>query len=670
MTQVCYFNSAHRNPVLLGATTEGAILNFGSGKDKTWIEETQVHQGAITKLRASPDGRFVFSAGEDGAIFVFKVDESLDYAHIEHVTVDGKEKELSARVVDDTLAEIVLIERGQLDKFKDALEQERQELEKMNHTITTSSKQRESQYQAKLQEIKDSIMENIRAQQIRIEELSAQKVRQERDYEKKLGQLEGDHNKEVDSLENLYERKLGIEDERFRQLEHDKVEMKQHYEDQIKNIKLHNEKAVESLEKAFRDALCKATEEYESTKKTAEELKEVYERRLSQQEDEHEIEVLDLKEKFETQLKELRKQYEELIRVKKDYKQAQSIANTDKQEGMQKIESKRSKIDKKRDEIMNLRQQIKNLEQAIKEKEDTLMKKDNQIYEYKRQIKDLEETKKLLHSRKLEILDEMQPKEEEIEMLNSRLKNVRTDLQKERKDNEELERSLNKLEDLLRRLKIDNKAQQAATQEVETVIRAIINDIHHAVSTLDIAEWPDELKKLYQNYVRQDGSKIRKDADSIEELEHQLKYMEKSITGIRENQKKSMKRFKVDMRKRTQENSTLIQELNKLRFENKRDEFRIKQLEQMIDKSNETVKGRDLSPKEKRPSQSYKETAPTPFLGHLNKQSPMEHKFASLQDRQRIIDLQNELEEKKEQNFYLRMEINQLREMLLKASNQ
>jgi hypothetical protein len=82
------------------------------------------------------------------------------------------------------LADIVLIEREKLEKFKAEVENERTELDKMNHTINQSTKIREAQYQAKLQEIKDSVLENIKAQQIRITELSAQKARQERDYEK------------------------------------------------------------------------------------------------------------------------------------------------------------------------------------------------------------------------------------------------------------------------------------------------------------------------------------------------------------------------------------------------------------------------------------------------------------------------------------------------------
>jgi WD40 repeat protein len=33
------------------------------------------HAGAVSKILASPDGRFVFSAGADGSIFIYSVTE-------------------------------------------------------------------------------------------------------------------------------------------------------------------------------------------------------------------------------------------------------------------------------------------------------------------------------------------------------------------------------------------------------------------------------------------------------------------------------------------------------------------------------------------------------------------------------------------------------------------
>ena len=660
LSQICFFNSAHRSPVYIAGTFEGGVLMMGNTITKEYAEEILTHQGAITKLRASPDGKYVFSAGEDGSIFIFKVDESVE---ILHTIAEGKEKELINKVVDDSLADIVLIEREKLEKFKAEVENERTELEKMNHTISQSTKIRESQYQAKLQEIKDNVLDNIKSQQTRINELSAQKSRQERDYEKKLRQLEADHNTEVDKLESLYERKLGIEDERFRQLEHDKVEMKQYYEEQMKNLRQHNENTIENLEKAFRDALCKAQEEYESTKRTAEELKDVYEKRLLQQEDEHEIEVLDLKDKYEKHLKDLNETSEALKSTNKNLIDIQSGAKQEKLEGTNEVSKKQMNIKRRRENILELRKQIKNLEQAIKEKEETLMKKDNKIYEYKHQIKDLQETKKFLEDRKTEIMDEIQPKEDEIEMLGGRLKSVKGDLLKEKKDNNELERNIDKMDELIKHLKKENEDQDDETFNTDKIIRNIINDIHSA-HTLDPKLKADQMKKLYQIYIVENGNFQRKDADSIEEIEHQLRYMEKSITGLHNTQLKAMKRFKVDLHKRTQENSTLIQELNKLRLEKKGDEVKIKQLQIELDKLNETLKTKAIIPKPVLPTGKNKTQPITPYLNYMTKPSVIDNRLASLQDRQRIIDLQNELEEKKEQNFYLRMEINELKETL------
>lgn len=38
-------------------------------------ETIPAHNGEVTKIRTSPDGRYVFSTGEDGAIFIFQVNK-------------------------------------------------------------------------------------------------------------------------------------------------------------------------------------------------------------------------------------------------------------------------------------------------------------------------------------------------------------------------------------------------------------------------------------------------------------------------------------------------------------------------------------------------------------------------------------------------------------------
>ena len=66
----------------------------------------------------------------------------------------------------------------------------------------------------------------------------------------------------------------------------------------------------------------------------------------------------------------------------------------------------------------------------------------------------------------------------------------------------------------------------------------------------------------------------KKDPDTIEELDRQLRYMERSIATLKVNTIKNETRTKLDIKKRTTENRNLIEELNKLRKENK--EFKVK----------------------------------------------------------------------------------------------
>lgn len=80
-------------------------------------EDIVAHLGAVTRIRASYDGRFVFSAGEDGTIFVYEVSEATELAA--QSDLEAKE-EVPVIQVDEQLADIVLIKKTELDEFKAA----------------------------------------------------------------------------------------------------------------------------------------------------------------------------------------------------------------------------------------------------------------------------------------------------------------------------------------------------------------------------------------------------------------------------------------------------------------------------------------------------------------------------------------------------------------------
>lgn len=75
----------------------------------------------------------MFSVGSDSAIFIFKLYEAADYT-IERVSGD-KEKEVSSRIVDEGLGDIVLITREELENYKAEQLKTNREMDAIRETI-------------------------------------------------------------------------------------------------------------------------------------------------------------------------------------------------------------------------------------------------------------------------------------------------------------------------------------------------------------------------------------------------------------------------------------------------------------------------------------------------------------------------------------------------------
>ena len=135
----------------------------------------------------------------------------------------------------------------------------------------------------------------------------------------------------------------------------------------------------------------------------------------------------------------------------------------------------------------------------------------------------------------------------------------------------EREDELAKKQSKINQLMKDLKVQRGDTKEKEGLIFKIVDDINNYVQQKDEKVYVKGLMQLYQEYVlpRQGSlaSKKKKDPETKEELDRQIQYMERSIGSIKTKVIKNETRTKNDIKKRTKENTELIQELNTLRKE-------------------------------------------------------------------------------------------------------
>ncbi len=66
------------------------------------------------------------------------------------------------------------------------------------------------------------------------------------------------------------------------------------------------------------------------------------------------------------------------------------------------------------------------------------------------------------------------------------------------------------------------------------------------------------------------GNDKKKDPEVIEELTRQLRYMERSFAQNRSNAIKNDQRVMADIKKKTKENTSLILDLNAIKFQDKK----------------------------------------------------------------------------------------------------
>ena len=180
----------------------------------------------------------------------------------------------------------------------------------------------------------------------------------------------------------------------------------------------------------------------------------------------------------------------------------------------------------------------------------------------------------MLTHRTTEMRASLEPKEQQIESLKDQLLHLEKVFEKQMKNMNHLEDELSKRDSKIKQIDAELAKQKAVTNDKQKTIFKIVNDIHKYVQSKDEKSYVAGLMQLNQDYVMPRITELlekkKKDPETIEELDRQLRYMERSIATLKVNTIKNETRTKNDIKKRTQENTQLIADLNELRIEKRR----------------------------------------------------------------------------------------------------
>lgn len=289
----------------------------------------------------------------------------------------------------------------------------------------------------------------------------------------------------------------------------------------------------------------------------------------------------------------------------------------------------------------------------------------------------------------------LEPKEQQIESLKEQILNLEKVFEQQMKSMLESKKDLEKKQFKITQLSKELNAQKNITNEKEKTIFKIITDIHTYVQNKDEKSYAAGLMKLNQDYVRPRASELlekkKKDPETIEELDRQLRYMERSITQLKVNTIKNENRTRLHIKKKTGENTKLITELNDLKKHKKELIAANKQLKEELRNLEEKMKrgrrrdeaelGNQASVQSMTNKYGNEESIPSLVggrphsvkksqnQGKLYKGTPYQYRMTNLEDKARISELTNQIEETQQVVLIQKLEIKSLKEKFISLVN-
>ncbi|ORY42020.1 hypothetical protein BCR33DRAFT_329930 [Rhizoclosmatium globosum] len=182
LTQVAISNSGR---MLFVGTSRGCLrsLKYPLTGESSDFQEHQVHSGSVNRLRISFDDSYLFSASEDGTIYMFKITDRADR---------GMKKQAPQLFSDE-----ILITKSDLEEKTVTMAELQRSLEELKLEHEYQLRLKDMNFNEKLKDLTEKFTQEIEALKISTSVLRAEKDKEEVKQEEELGNLKGRHLNEL-----------------------------------------------------------------------------------------------------------------------------------------------------------------------------------------------------------------------------------------------------------------------------------------------------------------------------------------------------------------------------------------------------------------------------------------------------------------------------------------
>ncbi|KAJ3100632.1 Cilia- and flagella-associated protein 57 [Physocladia obscura] len=536
-------------------TSAGTIrsMKFPLNNELAEFQEHQCHSSAITKLRVSYDDTHLFSASDDGCVYVFKIADREGR---------GLKKERDVMFADE-----ILVTKSDLEEKNQTMNELKTRVEELKMENEYQLRLKDMNFNEKIKEVTEKFMQEIEALKITSSVLRTDKEKEEVRHEEEMVEERERHSRELLDLETSHNGKLMTEYDKFQELQTKTAELQLQWERQMRDMQVAKEKALAELTSHFEAKLKDKQAEIEKLQEEMKQQFKEFEETTHETEEDADSEILELKHRYERRLKEEReiglrlKGENGIMRKKFNTLQAEIDAHKAEIAKMYAEEKKLHSI------IKSLEKDIAGLKKEIQERDETIQDKEKRIYDLKKKNQELEKFKFVLDYKIKELKRQIEPREQDIQGMTQQIKEMDVELEHYHKANSDLELAIADLKLKLKAAEKQVTKERCRVKGCCTTIRKFKVDLNECVQFIQEPKiMKSQVKKLYQKYCKE----VVKDEEALDldiqqEYARHREYLEKSVNSLRQKVSKDQGVHRSENVQIMQENAVLIKEINQLR---------------------------------------------------------------------------------------------------------
>ncbi|XP_012224330.2 cilia- and flagella-associated protein 57 [Linepithema humile] len=586
-----------KDDLSLFVTSPGGIIVSLKCPLQATIESTEfhIHSVDITMIALSYNENCLVSAAKDGSLCIWKI----YYA-------EGK----VMKIRDLPYTNEVLIGKGDLEDKIQTIRNLTVRMKELETEHAYKLRQIDVQHNDKLREVHQGYCEAITELRDKNEKLQEDHINEINNINVEIVKMKMAHESAMQQMENNYEAKLITEFDKYQAFEERTNVMRADYEKRLKDLAKRDAEEFEKTVAKYEALLHERKVQLEETSDEMAHKERVHEHLMAQIEEDADQEILEVRTKYENLLygeRQINLKLKGEASVMRNKFMASQKDVEDLKRQVQRVQGEYTQFHKN---IQDLEKQIADLRKEIGERDATIVDKEQQISDMKRTIQELEKFKFVLNYKIEELKSQIEPRDQEIQDLKKKVWSMEVEFTNHRKINESLELQLQEMREKLRAARQQINCEVQKNRRSRQLLRKIRIDIFDVAGLI---QEPNALKtavkELYHKYSADDELlRSRKaDLDAQCELMRQKDYLEKTIESLKKQVLQDTSPGDKGSKRMTEDNSTLIVEVNALRGQLKEARKHILHMESLLDLKQESTQPADARKKLEQAYQGYEE---------------------------------------------------------------